>query len=82
MTIAQIYESLGRQEHVPTKLNFFYFLSVTWSVFVVYWLAEKDFSLQIGKTLPFVKILVFATFRLALFEQIVKLGSTECIKLR
>ena len=76
MTIAQIYEILGRQEHVSTRLNFFNFLFITWSVFVVYWLVEKDFSLQIEKTLPFIKIRVFATFKLVLFEQIVKLRST------
>ena len=35
MTIAQIYEILGRQERVSIRLNF-YFLFVAWSVFVFY----------------------------------------------
>ena len=76
MAIAQMYEILGRQEHLSVRLNLFYCLFVTWSVFVVYWLAEKNFSLEIGKTLSFIRIRVSATFKLALFKQIVKLRNT------
>ena len=62
MTKAQIYEILEGPESVSVRANF-YFLFVTCSVFIVYWLVKKTFSLKCGKMLPFIKIQVCATFK-------------------